>query len=89
MSIVCSLNMIRVDNKYVILSGGKDGKIRLYDSQNGNCEKNITANMAGIVEMIVVKNEEDLNVLSMCNKDKNLVLTNTMNGDNELIDVNE
>lgn len=95
---VCSLNCLQ-DSK-ILLTGGKDGKIKLWNLETGEIERTLTANLGPIVEIMIFEGNnnndqfkdnknwlKDLMVVTSSSKDQNLILTNVGNGNNELIDV--
>lgn len=81
---VCSLNCLS-DSK-TLLTGGKDGKIKLFNLESGNLERTLTANLGPIVEILVLEgpsqspslkeNLKEVFVISASTKDQNLILTN-------------
>lgn len=81
---VCSLNCLS-DSK-TLLTGGKDGKIKLFNLESGSLERTLTANLGPIVEILVLEgpsqspsfkeNLKEVFVISASTKDQNLILTN-------------
>ena len=81
---VCSLNCLS-DSK-TLMTGGKDGKIKLFNLESGSLERTLTANLGPIVEILVLEgpnqspslkeNLKEVFVISASTKDQNLILTN-------------
>ena len=95
---VCSVNILS-DNK-TLVSGSKDGKLKFWNLENGECDRVLTANLGPIVEVLVLEGanaeneglgrKEVMNnvaVVSCSSKDQNLVMTNVGNGVNGVVDV--
>lgn len=79
----------------MLVAGTKDGKIKLWNLNTGETERQMTVNLGPVVEVLMIEPTKkgagnlDFTVLSCSNKDKNLVATRILNGNNELIDVQE
>lgn len=48
------MNFVELGEREMLITGGKDGKIRLWDIENAEIERVMTANMGAIMEMIVL-----------------------------------
>jgi len=96
---ICSLNTLS-DNK-TIVTGAKDGKIKFWSLETGECDRVLTANLGPIVELLILDSNKgnenealtkkeimgNIATISCSSKDQNLVLTNVGNGGNAVIDV--
>lgn len=51
---ICSLNSMTLRSEMVI-TGTKDGRLKFWNLDNGECEKTLTANNSAIIEMVVVE----------------------------------
>jgi WD40 repeat protein len=67
---VCSLAFLELGGKRMMITGGKDGKIKLWDIESGELERAMTASMGPIMEMIVIHDSKQFQVISMSNKVK-------------------
>lgn len=51
---ICSLNTLTLRSE-IIVTGTKDGRIKFWNLDNGECEKTLTANNSAIIELVVVE----------------------------------
>ncbi|CAD8051290.1 unnamed protein product [Paramecium sonneborni] len=86
-TLVCALNIIQIQNNTKIISGGKDGKIREFDINTGDLLSSQQVANGPIVEMIVAQDYVNYSVISMSNKDRNLIITTQ--GINKVLDTND
>ncbi|CAK72380.1 unnamed protein product (macronuclear) [Paramecium tetraurelia] len=86
-TLVCALNIVQIQNNTKIISGGKDGKIREFDINTGELLSQQQVTNGPIVEMIVAQDYVNYSVISMSNKDRNLVMTSQ--GVNKVLDTND
>jgi len=49
---------VKLSDRDMLLSGGKDGKIRLWDVDAGEMDRAMTANMGAIMEMIIISDRK-------------------------------
>ncbi|CAD8054098.1 unnamed protein product [Paramecium primaurelia] len=86
-TLVCALNVVQIQNNTKIISGGKDGKIREFDINTGELLQSQQVTNGPIVEMIVAQDYVNYSIISMSNKDRNLVITTQ--GVNKVLDTND
>jgi WD40 repeat protein len=48
------MSFLRLQEREMLLTGGKDGKIRLWDIETAEMERVMTANMGAIMEMVII-----------------------------------
>lgn len=97
-AMVCSLNSSQLRSD-LIVTGTKDGRIKLWNIATGELEKSLVANNGAIIELVVVERESKPStcciyvdhpiVLSCSSKDKALVLTKTDTGLSSLFEVDD
>ncbi|CAD8134493.1 unnamed protein product [Paramecium octaurelia] len=86
-TLVCALNIVQIQNNIKIISGGKDGKLREFDANTGELLSSQQVTNGPIVEMIVAQDYVNYSIISMSNKDRNLVMTSQ--GVNKVLDTND
>ncbi|CAD8050117.1 unnamed protein product [Paramecium sonneborni] len=87
-TLVCALNVVQLQNNQTkIISGGKDGKIREFDINSGELLSSQQVANGPIVEMIIAQDYVNYSIISMSNKDRNLVITTQ--GINKVLDTND
>ncbi|CAD8134720.1 unnamed protein product [Paramecium pentaurelia] len=86
-TLVCALNVVQIQNNTKIISGGKDGKIREFDINTGELLQSQQVTNGPIVEMIIAQDYVNYSIISMSNKDRNLVITTQ--GVNKVLDTND